>query len=119
MSAISDPKNITKTTLSVAIAAAPPLSVSGQTAPSIGYPSGTIVTPVSMTGIVAPGPNKSNRVVLWIDREAFEVLGVTADGLSAICNRGYYGTLQKAHVAGVSVWVGSDVAFEYFNQNES
>ena len=116
MSVITNPANVTKTTLSVAI---PGTSSVAGSAPSVGYPSGTIVTPVSMTGIVAPGPNKSNRVVLWIDREAFEVIGITADGLSAICNRGYNGTLKVGHVVGVPVYVGSDVGIEWFNQDEN
>ena len=111
---------ITQTTLSIAIPGTiTSLTPVAQSAPSIGYPSGTIVTPVSMTGIVAPGPNKVNRIVLWIDREAFEVLGITANGLSAICNRGHLGSLKVPHVAGVPVYVGRESDFSYWQQNEN
>lgn len=106
---------ITQTTLSKAITSSTGIA---QNAPTLGGPAGTIVTPVSMTGIVAPGPNKSNRVVLWIDHEAFEVDGITGDGLSAICNRASSTTLRRDHVAGVPVWVGKESDFSYFINNE-
>jgi hypothetical protein len=70
-----------------------------------------------MTNVLAPGPNKSNRTILWIDREAFEVLSITTT--TATCNRGYYGTFKSAHLAGTPVWVGSESDFSYFNQNQS
>ena len=59
--------SISQTTLSVAL--------SGYSITNVLRTS--IVTPASMTNIVAPGPNKSNRIILWCEREAMEVLSVT------------------------------------------
>lgn len=115
--------SITQTTLSVAIPAVTATSPA-TSAPQVGTPAGTIITPASMTGIVAPGPNKSNRIILWIGREAFEVVAVGPQGTTAtyaIAHRGALGTLRSAgaHPAGVPVWVGKEADFQYFMQNEN
>ena len=96
---------IVVTTLSVAIADVDPGRV---------VPQGTIVTPVSMTNVLAPGPNKSNRTILWMDQEALEVISITAT--TATCNRGVLGTLKAPHAAGTQIWVGPEAAFTAFIQ---
>jgi len=90
--------SITATTLSLAL-------------PGVA-PGTSIVTPVSMTGIVAPGPNKSNRVVLWCDREAMEVISVTSTNATVV--RGVLGTLRVAHVAGTPLYIGKEADFAAF-----
>lgn len=99
----------TLTTLSVAIAGPPSIS----SVPN----AETWVTPASMTGIVAPGPNKSNRVILWIEREALEVVAVSAT--QALCVRGVMGTQRANHAAGALIYVGHEQDFYDFVQDES
>jgi hypothetical protein len=108
---MADVNPITTTTLSIAIPA------TGGYSPVLGSTSGTIVTPASMTNILAPGPNKSNRTLLWIDREALEVTGITTT--TATCTRGVMGTLKAPHNAGTIIWVGTEQDFSFFNQNQT
>lgn len=105
---MADLNPITQTTLSVALGG-----------PTLGRlnTQGSPVTPASMTNVLAPGPNKSNRTILWIDREALEVISITTT--LAICHRGVFGTLAVPHVAGTPIWVGTEQDFSAFNENEN
>lgn len=89
---------ITTTTLSIALGA----SSSNQF---------SVVTPASMTGIVGPGPNKSNRIIIWCDNEAMEALSVTTANATVV--RGVLGTLRASHQIGARVWVGQESDFEH------
>ena len=72
----------------------------------------TQVSLASATGVVGPGPNNSNRQVLWVDREAMEIVSIS--GVIATVVRGVLGTLRVAHVIGQKVWIGQEADFEHF-----
>jgi hypothetical protein len=71
----------------------------------------------SLTGITAPGPNKSNRTILWMGREAIEVLSL-ADATNLIVNvvRGVLMTAARYHGAGTQVWAGAEKDFPPFEE---
>lgn len=98
---------IVQTTLSIAIPNVYPDRVD---------PQGTWITPASMTDVLAPGPNKSNRTMLLIDREVFEVIAITSTQAQA--HRGVWGSIKAAHAANTPVWVGPESAFSAFYQEE-
>lgn len=100
---------IVQTTLSVSLP---------NTYPDRVDPQGTVVTLASDTDVLAPGPNKSNRTMLLIDREILEVIALTSSG-QPICHRGLYGTEKLAHSAGTPVWVGPESAFAAWYQDET
>lgn len=70
------------------------------------------VVVASATGITAPGPNKTKRVCLWIDREQMEVTAV--DGTTVSVVRGTNGSVRKAHISGQKVWLGAESDFAAF-----
>jgi len=102
--------SLSTTTLSIAIGG-PPSGINS----AIPGPIFVVVTPASMTNIVAPGPNKQNRTILWIDREAFEVVSVTTT--TATCVRAVWGTLQTPHSVGATIYVGKESDFSSFLQD--
>jgi hypothetical protein len=66
----------------------------------------------SATGITAPGPNKTNRVCVWIDREQMEVRTVAGTTVTVV--RGTNLTTRKPHIAGQKVWIGAESDFAAF-----
>lgn len=72
----------------------------------------TTLTVASATNITGPGPNGSNRTVLFIDRSAYFVTAVSGTTISVV--RGVKGTVgNAAHLSGATVWVGPDRS-QYF-----
>jgi len=78
-------------------------------------PTDKNVTLGSLTGITAPGPNKSNRTILWIGREGLEVDSIV-DPVNFIVatNRGVLGSAARYHGAGALVWAGAEKDFPPF-----
>lgn len=76
----------------------------------------TLVTLASLTGITAPGPNKINRTILYIDREFMEVLTIQ-DATNKIVSvgRGVFATLVVPHATGAQVWAGKEQDMAFFN----
>lgn len=71
-----------------------------------------VITVASATGITAPGPNKSARTIVWVDREAMEVVALNSTVLSVV--RGVLGTMRVAHSSGQRVWAAGEQDFEHF-----
>lgn len=72
----------------------------------------TIFNVASATNIVAPGPNNSNRTLLYIDKSAYLVRAVNGTSITVI--RGAHGTYGRAsHLSGATVFVGKDTD-QYF-----
>jgi hypothetical protein len=67
----------------------------------------------SVTGVTGPGPNKTTRTVIWIDREAMEV-SATPSGTIVSVVRGVNGTLREYHAIGAFVWIGIEIDFTSF-----
>jgi hypothetical protein len=67
----------------------------------------------SVTGVTGPGPNKTTRTVIWIDREAMEVSASPSGNIVPVV-RGVNGTLREYHAIGAFVWVGAEVDFTSF-----
>lgn len=63
----------------------------------------------SVTYVIAPGPPTFPYTVLFCDREAMAVLGVT-NGVASVI-RGIMGTKATAHSSGQTVWVGPGNVF--------
>ena len=72
----------------------------------------------SLTNVVNPAPNKSNRTILLIDRELVEVLSIlnSSTGLVSV-NRGVLGTLSAFHNIGANVWVGHEQDMQPFQDD--
>lgn len=71
----------------------------------------------SLTGVTAPGPNNSNRTMLFIDRSAYYVTSVNATTLSVNVVRGVHATNgTSAHAAGAIVYVGPDDNYHFLQQ---
>jgi len=67
----------------------------------------------SVTGVTGPGPNKTTRTVIWIDREAMEVTASPSGTIVPVV-RGVNGSLRENHAIGAFVWVGIEIDFTSF-----
>lgn len=85
----------------------------GSTGPAA-YPSTIYLT--SLTGITAPAqptstseigsPTGSSFTILYVDKEAMQVLSVNTNITAVSVNRGYLGTVPTAHTSGATVYFG-------------
>lgn len=77
-------------------------------------PTDGTVNVASATGITGPGPNKTTRTDIWIDRENLEVASGYVSGLAVNVVRGVNGTLAEYHALGQQVWIGAEKDFRSF-----